>query len=332
MSKFYVWVDDTNAASNCQSADAFNLDNQRKNGFQAGTGASAVRVNTGLRQANLIAVALVEALGIPDTYSVLSNLSSMKSWFEGTKLFRLTKTIETANVDTDPSLLLRNIKPYPNNSISLGSSSFKFSSIYATTFYGTFSGTANAAKDYATSGTIKSAFDTIESRLNRLGFKQGSVVLDRTTFSGRLPDDQQSLISYTYEKEGRYAHFAMNLQLSNANDSYQQTWIHSVRLQPNANGSYDTSSLKKIATLTSPEGNPIALPTSEVMCFGRLLIQLPGGGSYGRGEYASLAVLCRITTGGDVMIGVLNYEDSDIMSNRPARNLTILNVSWEIPV
>lgn len=98
MSKFSVWIDDINVSESCQSSDTFASDSQRINGFKAGTGASAIRVNTALRQANLISVALVNALGIPDTFDVTSSLQSVEDWIKSLSIVpkKLNITFDTS--------------------------------------------------------------------------------------------------------------------------------------------------------------------------------------------------------------------------------------------
>lgn len=63
--KFKLWVDQ-NYVNNTQSYDAFLNDTQRQEGFKAGTPASAIRVNTTLRQSSLITCALMNVLAPND--------------------------------------------------------------------------------------------------------------------------------------------------------------------------------------------------------------------------------------------------------------------------
>lgn len=67
MSKFYVWVDDPQTSSSTQTSTEFANEPQRKQGFQANEVISSKKVNTAVRQANLIAVALMEALSSDNT-------------------------------------------------------------------------------------------------------------------------------------------------------------------------------------------------------------------------------------------------------------------------
>lgn len=66
--KFKVWVDQENI-NNTQTYSEFENDTQRRNGFEAGNPASAIRVNTGLRQANLVACGLMDAIA-PDNQTL----------------------------------------------------------------------------------------------------------------------------------------------------------------------------------------------------------------------------------------------------------------------
>lgn len=73
---FYPWIDTLEVGKNCQSASTFGGDSERQNGFTAGDVASSIRVNTALRQANLIACALMSAIG-DSTHSVESTISDI---------------------------------------------------------------------------------------------------------------------------------------------------------------------------------------------------------------------------------------------------------------
>ena len=82
MSKFNVWIDTpiTGDNGNVLSADAFNdTNNQRANGFRAGTGASSVYVNSGLRQANLVVAALMNIIDTNSTYDLTSSVTNVQN-------------------------------------------------------------------------------------------------------------------------------------------------------------------------------------------------------------------------------------------------------------
>lgn len=64
--KFLDWVDDSNI-NNTQTYEDFENDEQRKQGFKSGTAASSIRVNTALRQANLVANAIMDVVAPDDS-------------------------------------------------------------------------------------------------------------------------------------------------------------------------------------------------------------------------------------------------------------------------
>ena len=64
--KFTIWVDDANVDSATQTQTEFASDNQRSQGFKQGNAISSIRVNTALRQANLITCALMNIVAPND--------------------------------------------------------------------------------------------------------------------------------------------------------------------------------------------------------------------------------------------------------------------------
>lgn len=75
---FKNWIDTPVAGTNVLSQANFASDTQRVNGFKAGDPASAIRVNTGLRQANLVAASLMEAIQVAGVdISSLTHLSTI---------------------------------------------------------------------------------------------------------------------------------------------------------------------------------------------------------------------------------------------------------------
>ncbi len=83
---FKPWVDDANISGNVQSRNEFSNDAQRKSGFQANQPASAVRINTALRQANLVSAALMEFVdsvkALPSTLGLESTVTQVKNAFK----------------------------------------------------------------------------------------------------------------------------------------------------------------------------------------------------------------------------------------------------------
>lgn len=84
---FKVWVDSPTAGQQVQSSAVFATDTQRINGFVAGDPASAIRVNSALRQANLIAVGLMELVNFraPFDLDMTSSVDAVKNAIQ--KLF-----------------------------------------------------------------------------------------------------------------------------------------------------------------------------------------------------------------------------------------------------
>ena len=80
MSNFKIWIENPISGTNVVAPETFEDEDQRKNGFRAGTGASSILTNTALRQANLITCALMEAIGeTANELGVLSSLNDVKT-------------------------------------------------------------------------------------------------------------------------------------------------------------------------------------------------------------------------------------------------------------
>lgn len=75
---FYPWVDDANLSGNVMADATYEADSQRESGFQSGVAASAIRVNTALRQATLVTAALMNAMGL-NTYSLQDSQSDIET-------------------------------------------------------------------------------------------------------------------------------------------------------------------------------------------------------------------------------------------------------------
>lgn len=78
MSKFRIWVDDSNL-DKVMGFDQFDTDTQRQAGFTGGTPASSIRVNTALRQANLVACALMNIVDTANTTDFRSSVATVQS-------------------------------------------------------------------------------------------------------------------------------------------------------------------------------------------------------------------------------------------------------------
>lgn len=82
-SNFKPWVDSPTAGQQVQSAQVFATDAQRVNGFIAGNPASALRVNSALRQANIVVAGLMQMCDdiktLPDGLSLMSTVTQVKN-------------------------------------------------------------------------------------------------------------------------------------------------------------------------------------------------------------------------------------------------------------
>lgn len=82
-SNFKPWVDSPTAGQQVQSAQVFATDAQRVNGFIAGNPASALRVNSALRQANIVVAGLMQMCDdiktLPDGLSLTSTVTQVKN-------------------------------------------------------------------------------------------------------------------------------------------------------------------------------------------------------------------------------------------------------------
>ena len=80
---FKSWVDSPTAGQQVQSASVFATDTQRVDGFKAGDPASALRVNSALRQANIVVAGLMQMCDdiktLPDGLSLMSTVTQVKN-------------------------------------------------------------------------------------------------------------------------------------------------------------------------------------------------------------------------------------------------------------
>lgn len=80
---FKPWVDSPTAGQQVQSASVFATDTQRVDGFKAGDPASALRVNSALRQANIVVAGLMQMCDdiktLPDGLSLMSTVAQVKN-------------------------------------------------------------------------------------------------------------------------------------------------------------------------------------------------------------------------------------------------------------
>ena len=163
MSKFYPWINDDKVADsgdkpNVLSPSALSTDSQKVNGFISGTPISSLRINTALRQANLVVAALMDAIDSENTLDLTSTQSAVKNVID-TYFGQFAKASTLGTLATkdkvDTTDFAANAK-CPN----------------ATKADSATNATNATIATYASADTSKG---TIEERLTALGFKEGNV-------------------------------------------------------------------------------------------------------------------------------------------------------------
>lgn len=110
-SNFKPWVDSPTAGQQVQSAQVFATDAQRVDGFKAGDPASALRVNSALRQANIVVAGLMQMCDdiktLPDGLSLMSTVTQVKSAIKAAidQLDAITLTSAKSYTDTRESVI-----------------------------------------------------------------------------------------------------------------------------------------------------------------------------------------------------------------------------------
>lgn len=123
-SKFQIWVDDSHL-NNVMDYSAFAYDGQRQAGFTGGTPASSVRVNTALRQANLVACAMmniVDSTGTKDFTAKVSDIQTLINTYLTTTLKTSQSTLADKATNADVSNLNTNANAIINFQIGNGTS------------------------------------------------------------------------------------------------------------------------------------------------------------------------------------------------------------------
>lgn len=111
---WYLWVDDNKVAANCSDLSTLS---EKSTGFQGGKAAVAKNVNVALRQANLVACALMDVI---DPEGALSYTSSRTDVYD--KLIALNKHLYMHNVQltakkSDTESTTVNVTFYDINSV-----------------------------------------------------------------------------------------------------------------------------------------------------------------------------------------------------------------------
>lgn len=140
---WYLWVDDNKVAANCSDLSTLS---EKSTGFQGGKAAVAKNVNVALRQANLVACALMDVI---DSQSVLSYSNSRQEIATQCAAY-FNKFATLAALGDDKNWLVANAQ----NAANAEDANNATNAMYA---------------QYASTDKAKG---TIEERLTNLGFKQ----------------------------------------------------------------------------------------------------------------------------------------------------------------
>ena len=127
--KFEIWIDNP-TSSNVMPYSSLLSDSQKRVGFQAGQAASAIRVNTMLRQSSLITVGLLQSLNLDTNadLSAQSSLTDLTAALANTNLFKLNNALV---FNQDSTKILQSVSIDPSQNIYLGSLAAKYAGIYA---------------------------------------------------------------------------------------------------------------------------------------------------------------------------------------------------------
>lgn len=209
---FTLWIDDNHVTNdNVMSKDDFSGDSQREKGFVAGTGASAIRVNTALRQANLVAVALMNALRVNSlTYSPQSTLATIQNAIANSDLFKLDTLFYKDGTD---AVIRTNLYPQTKNTVQIGSLSKYFKDIFISGYSvdGKFGDINRSITN------INSNITTINTRLSNLGFKKGDITFCGTAYAPNNVGQSTEQATQGLYRQGNYV--IGKLILTNANIS-----------------------------------------------------------------------------------------------------------------
>ena len=125
---FQLWVDDNQTEIGTNILSEINYTNltQRQEGFKAGQTASAINVNSGLRQANLVACALMDALNITNE-SLQTSRNTLTGAIQNKLNNNLTGYIKLNGQESIPRNLIAS-----TTSFNLGSANNRWGKLYCT--------------------------------------------------------------------------------------------------------------------------------------------------------------------------------------------------------
>lgn len=171
---FIPWIEDNNVNAT-QDYNTYLNDSQRKEGFKGGTPASAIRVNTALRQANLVATALMKALNVSETLNYRSSITDVQNAIVNG--IKATKVNNASNADVATAAVYteQNRKDTIESRLSALQSKWKISSV----------------------NTVKEFHDVIKARSN-----EGYSLLFVDVQFANVVNTAADSINFTYNQDG----------------------------------------------------------------------------------------------------------------------------------
>lgn len=107
---FKAWVDSPTLGQEIQDFTTFNADTERVSGFKAGNPASAIRVNSALRQANL---------GVAGIMAMFDQLQALPSNLNLTSSIESVRDAARASLNAHGNIVLNNAKTYTDEQIDV---------------------------------------------------------------------------------------------------------------------------------------------------------------------------------------------------------------------
>ena len=194
-SKFQIWVDDSHL-NNVMDYSAFASDSQRQAGFTGGTPASSVRVNTALRQANLVACAMmniVDPTGTKDFTAKVSDIQTLINTYLTTTLKTSQSTLADKATNADVTNLNTNANAIINFQIGNGTSFNKTINNVANVT--TSINNKNITDIFESNGTtVKNSTNSINSTnaTNAINATK-AIVNNDNSYSGFIQDENNTL-------------------------------------------------------------------------------------------------------------------------------------------
>lgn len=199
---FYTWIDSPVAGTNVLDSVTYSSDSQRTNGFQSGTVASSIRVNTALRQSTLVTAALMSAMGLDTMSSYLDSLSSIVTKIS---TFFGSLTVTPNPVTTDEDTIL--------SGLTINNTNYRIVGGGGTTVVPNPSpaGTTDL-KGLGINGTNYKCADpsVVASNTNAISGLSGSLITLQATVGGLTPTPGSGNITKNDNIVGTYSYYKVN--------------------------------------------------------------------------------------------------------------------------